>query len=296
MKVRSILLLLTVFMLTFACTTKEAKQEKQIEEDTEALSTDARKIMPNLPSPNEYAAILHSTGAEFNPLILNDPANLPGYITRREKAVANLGVYFFDLGYCVAFKDREFVNKYYDVSHNLSLQLGIEKSFMEVMMKRYKENIDANDSLKAYFKDTYSKAAEELGSSEEESTYYRSIFLAGFYIEGLFNMLEVIESYPKDILPDDQRFIILMPIVKSVLSQKDNVKKLAEMLEINVKGDDDDEYYATSFRDLINTYEKLDVDDKIANNKGSELLNDGVMLELMSKVDMIRSEVVKRLD
>ena len=69
-----------------------------------------------------------------------------------------------------------------------------------------------------------------------------------------------------------------------------------EMLEINVKGDDNDEYYATSFRDLINTYEKLDVDDKIANNLGSELLNDGVMLELMSKVDMIRSEVVKRLD
>ncbi|GAG76246.1 unnamed protein product, partial [marine sediment metagenome] len=67
----------------------------------------------------------------------------------------------------------------------MSLQLGIEKSFMEVMMTRYKENIDANDSLKAYFKDTYSKAAEELGSSEEERTYYRSIFLAGFYIEGL---------------------------------------------------------------------------------------------------------------
>jgi hypothetical protein len=296
MKVKSILLLFTVFILIFACTTKEAKEDAQIEEETKALSKDARKIMPNLPSPNEYAAILHSTGAEFNPMILNDPENLPGYLGGREKAVANLGVYFFDLGYCVAFRDREYYNKYYDVCHNLSIELGIEKSFMEVMMTRFKENLDANDSLKAYFRDTYLKAAEELGTSEEESTYYRTIFLAGFYMEGLFNMLEMIESYPKDILPDDQRFIILMPLVKSVLKQKDNLKKLTEMLEINIKGDDNDEYYATAFRDLIETYERLDVDDKIANNQGTELLNDGVMLELMGKVDMIRSEIVKGSD
>ena len=296
MKVRSILLLFTVFLLTFACTTKEAKEDEQITEETETLKKDARKIMPNLPSPNEYAAILHSTGAEFNPMILNPPENLPGYLGGREKAVANLGVYFFDLGYCVAFQDREYVDKYYDVSHNLAIELGIEKSFMEVMMSRYKENIEANDSLKAYFRDTYRKAAEELGTNENESTYYRTIFLAGFYIEGLYNMLEMIESYPKDILPDDQRFVILMPLVKSVLSQKDNVKKLADMLEINVKGDDNDEYYAKAFMDLIDTYYRLDVDDKIANNQGAELLNDGVMLELMSKVDMIRSEVVKGLE
>jgi len=86
-----------------------------------------------------------------------------------------------------------------------------------------------------------------------------------------------------------------MPIAKSVLAQEKNVKTLADMLEIDYTDADDDEYYATAFRNLINTYEKLDVDDKIANNQGAELLNDAVMIQLMAEVDAIRSEVVKVL-
>lgn len=295
MKISNLLLIFAIFVTIFSCTSKDAKQEAQIEEDTKPLSEAAQKIMPNLPPPNEYAAILNSTGAEFNPLILNDVANVPGYLGKMEKSVANLGIYFFDLGYSVAYKERDYIDKYYDACHNLSIELGIEKRFMELIMGRFEENIEQNDSLKAYFQDAYKKASSSMGGTEEENAYYRTIFLAGFYIEGLHNMLEIIESYPKDILPDDQRFIILMPLAKSVLNQEKNIKTLAEMLEIDYTDSDDDEYYATAFRSLINTYEKLNVEDKIANNQGAELLNDEVMIELMSKVDMIRSEIVKTL-
>jgi len=295
MKISNLLLILAISVMIFACTSRDAKEKAQIEEDTKPLQEAAQKIMPNLPPPNEYAAILNSTGAEFNPLILNDVANMPGYLGRMEKSVANLGVYFFDLGYCVAYQERENVDKYYDVCHNLSIELGIEKNFMELIMIRFEENLEKNDSLKAYFKDAYRKASNDLGGDENERSYYRAIFLAGFYIEGLYNMLEVIESYPKDILPDDQRFVILMPLAKSVLAQEKNMKTLAEMLEIDYTDADDDEYYTTAFRDLINTYERLNVDDKIANNQGAELLNDEVMIELMAKVDMIRSKIVKQL-
>ncbi len=295
MKISNLLLILLASTLIFACQSKDAKEKAQMEEDTKPLQEAAKKIMPNLPPPNEYAAILQSTGAEFNPLILNDVENMPGYLVPREKAVANLGVYFFDLGYCVAYQQRDHVDKYYDVCHNLAIELGIEKSFMEVIMLRFQENIEQNDSLKAYFRESYRKASNSIGSTEGERSYYRTIFLAGFYIEGLYNMLEVIESYPKDILPDDQRFLILMPLAKSVLAQEKNIKSLAEMLELDYTDADNDEYYATSFRNLINTYEKLDVDDKIANNQGAELLNDEVMIELMAQVDAIRSNIVKQL-
>ena len=296
MKVSNLLLIFVFSLFIFSCTSrKDAKQEVQIEEDTKPLAEAAEKIMPKLPPPNEYAAILHSTGAEFNPLILNDVANMSGYLGRMEKSLANLGVYFFDLGYCVAYRESEHVDKYYDVCHNLAIEVGAEKQFMAVVMTRFKENIDQNDSLKAYFSEAYSKATNITESSEEENAYYRTIFLAGFYIEGLFNMLEKIESYPKDILPDDQRFVVLMPLAKAALSQKENLVNLAEMLEIDYTDNDDDEYYATAFRDLISTYEKLDVDEAIAQNKGQELLNDEVMIELMSKVDMIRSQIVKTL-
>ena len=295
MKISNLILILVASMMIFACQSKDSKNKAKIEEDTKPLQEDARKIMPNLPPPNEYAAILHSTGAEFNPMILNDVENMAGYMVPREKAVANLGVYFFDLGYSVAYQERDHVNAYYNVCHNMAIELGIEKSFMEVIMLRFEENIENNDSLKAYFKNSYNKASNSVGNTEGERSYYRTLFLAGFYIEGLYNMLEVIESYPKDILPDDQRFLILMPLAKSVLAQEKNIKTLAEMLEIDYTDEDNDEYYATAFRNLINTYEKLDVDDKIANNQGAELLNDAVMIQLMAEVDDIRSHLVKTL-
>ena len=295
MKISNLILILVASMMIFACQSKDSKNKAKIEEDTKPLQEDARKIMPNLPPPYEYAAILHSTGAEFNPMILNDVDNMAGYMVPREKAVANLGVYFFDLGYSVAYQERDHVNAYYNVCHNMAIELGIEKSFMEVIMLRFEENIENNDSLKAYFKNSYNKASNSVGNTEGERSYYRTLFLAGFYIEGLYNMLEVIESYPKDILPDDQRFLILMPLAKSVLAQEKNIKTLAEMLEIDYTDEDNDEYYATAFRNLINTYEKLDVDDKIANNQGAELLNDAVMIQLMAEVDDIRSHLVKTL-
>jgi hypothetical protein len=295
MKINKLILILFASVMIFACQPRDAKEKAQIEEDTKPLQEEAQRIMPNLPPPNEYAAILQSTGAEFNPLILNDVDNMTGYLGIKEKAVANLGVYFFDLGYAVAFKQPEHVDMYYDVCHELAVELGVEKSFMEVIMLRFEENIEQNDSLKAYFRESYQKASNTIGETEEERSYYRTLFLAGFYIEGLYNILEVIESYPKDILPDDQRFLVLMPLAKSVLAQEKNIKTLTELLEINYTDEDNDEYYATAFRDLIGTYERLEVDDKIANNQGTELLNDEVMIELMAKVDMIRSQVVKQL-
>jgi hypothetical protein len=295
MKISNLLLTLTIPAMIFACQSRDSKEKAQAEEDTKPLQEAARKIMPNLPPPNEYAAILQSTGAEFNPLILNDVDNMPGYLGKMEKSVANLGVYFFDLGYSVAYQQRDYVDKYYDVCHKLSIDLGIEKNFMELIMVRFEENIEQSDSLKAYFRESYNKASSSLGDNENENAYYRTIFLAGFYIEGIYNILEVIESYPKDILPDDQRFVVLMPLAKAVLAQEPNIKTLAEMLEIDYTDEDNDEYYATALRDLIGTYERLEVDDKIANNLGADLLNDEVMIELMTKVDMIRMEIVKQL-
>ena len=131
--------------MIFACKSRDSKEKAQIEEATKPLKEEALKIMPNLPSPNEYAAILQSTGADFNPLILNDVSKMSGYLGEPEKAMANMGVYFFDLGYCVAYNEREYLDKYYNVCYDMAKELGVEKRFLEVIMGRYHENIDKND-------------------------------------------------------------------------------------------------------------------------------------------------------
>ncbi len=51
-------------------------------------------------------------------------------------------------------------------------------------------------------------------------------------------------------------------------------------------------YYATAFEELIGVYNRLNVEDKIANNQGIELMNDAVVQELSDKVNAIRSKIV----
>ena len=46
------------------------------------------------------------------------------------------------------------------------------------------------------------------------------LVLAGSFIEGLYLAIEVIETYPKDVLDADTRNLILEPLVKVVLDQE----------------------------------------------------------------------------
>ena len=51
-------------------------------------------------------------------------------------------------------------------------------------------------------------------------------------------------------------------------------------------------YYMNAFDELIAIYDRLKVDEKIANNQGVELMNDAVVMELNEKVNAIRNKVL----
>ena len=51
-------------------------------------------------------------------------------------------------------------------------------------------------------------------------------------------------------------------------------------------------YYKTALEELIATYDKLDLEEKIKNNKVNELLTDSVIKELSEKVNVIRNKAV----
>lgn len=280
-------------LLVFSCQNKNAKEEASVENAVEEIQSDRATVLPQMKSPAEFAALLQSTGAEFNPLFLSDPNKASGYLATPEKAVVMLGAYMFDLGYSIAFKERDYVDKYYTASHMLATELGAEKTFLALLMNRYKENIEANDSLKLYFEETYKHATENVREGDVASGYYRTLFLAGFYVEGLFALLEMIEDYPKDMLPDDARMTILMPVIKTVLNQEPNIRNIYGMLKENVLSDDnrDQEIYM-AFTDLIATYDNLNIQSKIDSNQGGDLLSDETFLDLIRKVDVIRAKMV----
>jgi len=293
MKAVNILLIFTILAMGISCQQKTQKEEEQTSEIKDEGRADFRKVMPNFPSAAEFSAIIQSTGADFNPDILTDPSVADHYTSTKEKSAAMLGMYMYDLGYCVAFRKPDYTEKYYNAALSLAQFLGAEKGFLEMLMERYEENINANDSVKAYFKEAYQHAVQTFGTSEQEREYLRTIFLAGFYIEGLNNMLQVINTYPRDILDNEQAVLILMPIIKAVLRQKDNIYNLSRMLDEKVFELDNDVEYQNAFSQLNETYLKLNVDQLIEENRLQEILNNETLQALITRVDEIRDKILK---
>lgn len=293
MKTINFLLIFCCFAVGISC---QQKPEQQAEEQTPVVTENARadfkKVMPNFPSAAEFSAQLQAAGVDFNPAILTDPDKAEQYATVNEKSAAMLGAYMYDLGYCAAFKKSSYTQEYFKAAQLLAQKLGGEKGFLEMLMDRYQDNINQNDSIKAYFEETYKHAVQHLGETSNQQEYLRTIFLAGFYIEGLHNLLQVINTYPMDVLSPDQAKVMLTPVINSVLRQKDNVYNLSLMLNEKVFELDNDIEYQNAFSQLNDLYSRLNVDQLIAENRVHEVMNNDVLQEMITKVNEIRNRLV----
>jgi len=289
--------LLSALMLTallISCSgNKEAKTETQPSAEFEtARST----FFTNLKVPAEVAAQLEATAAEFNPSLLSDPKMASRYTSDEVKAAANLGIYLSDLNYSVAYKQKEYTKELFTASHDLSKAIGLEEAALGYLMIRYNQNIEQNDSVKTIVNDLFDKSTASLQGTEREKL--AGIAMAAYQIENIHLALGILQSYPKDMLPSDARTMILIPVFRTALMQQQNIETIYMFLKsiadpLNPDANPNYAYYSNAFGDLIATYKKLDVNDKMANNRGLELMNDAVVQELNTKVNAIRDKVIQ---
>ena len=289
---KKLVCILSVSAIVLSC---QKKQEATDTEVSQAFAIERRAFFSNLKAPAQAAAQLQATSAEFNASLMNDPLNYPSYANDHTKAAANLGIYLSDLNYSVAYKQSANTKDLFAAAHELSRAIGIEQNILEFLSKRYHDNIAQNDSVKAVIDELFEKSTAALQGTQREKLV--GIAMAAFQIETLHLAIGVIESYPKDMLPDDERTQKLIPLFNLVLDQKKNVENIYAFLKTIVDPLNPDKnpnyiYYATSFEELIGVYNKLNVDEKIANNQGIELMNDAVIEELGEKVNAIRNKIV----
>ena len=290
---KNLLSLLFLATLLFSC-----QKNKQSAEDTKpspSFEKERNAFFNNLRSPAEAAAILQATGADFNASLINESSRYPEYGNNPVKAAANLGVYLSDLNYCVAYKQTAITRDLFTAALGLSKVVGVEQPVLDFLMKRYSENIAQNDSVKLVLNELYDKSTASLKGTESE--HLVGIAMAAYQIENLHLALGLIRTYPKDMLPTDSRTLILVPVFKMVLDQKQNVENIYGFLRSITDPLDPNKnpnlpYYATAFEGLINTYGKLDISGKIANNQGLDLMKDEVAIELSERVEAIRGKVV----
>lgn len=295
---KKVLIVLFLGSVTISChrsSESTENNENTSSPESKAFYNERNAFFNNLMAPTEAAAQLQATGAEFDRNLMNSPQSFPQYTKNEVKAAANLGVYLSDLNYSIAYKQTADTKEYFTAVHELSIVTGIEKSILEFLTKRYHDNITQNDSVKNIVTDLLAKSTRDLQGTEREKL--AGIAMGAYQIENLHLALGILESYPEDMLPDDDRARNLVPIIKMVIGQRFNVENIYHFLKTysdpkNPEKNPNYLYYSNAFEELIAVYRKLDVEEKIANNQGVELMDDEVVKELSEKVNVIRDKIV----
>jgi len=285
----TILTLILTFGLWF-CGSKKEKNDNsdEFKQAEESLKDEIKDVVYNIPSPSEIPYMLQATGAEFNQGLLSDRKKVDQYLTRNDKAALNLGVYAADIGYLVSYdKTQEAIN-YLNASKKLADGLGVLGSFDVTLLKRFEANIAVKDSLSKMVNQAIRQTEKYLKNDNRNKP--AALMLTGSFIEGLSISTGLIKSYPKDILKDDDRNLILTPIISVVFNQRKSVDELIKMLG-TVEQSDPITSLLTDLTSLQASYKAMNIEEKIKNNRSDLILNDKNLTELTTTIEKLRKSI-----
>ncbi|NJN25834.1 MAG: hypothetical protein HC819_07630 [Cyclobacteriaceae bacterium] len=286
------ILLAVVLSILVACgtDTKKGDASKEFDEAQSQMSENFQKAIRDIPPPAEIPYIIQSTGADFNPNIINDHKKYESYTTSAKKAAFNLGVYATDIGYLSSYGKTQEALNYMDVSLKLTESIGAQDAVDFAVLERFENNLSNPDSLANIINLVIENSDEYLQSNDRNNI--AALMIGGTFIEALYISTQIIDTYPKDLLPDDQRLQILSPMVQMLVKQKESLKDVIELLEGVDNKEDWEIATINSLNELYENYTKFDPMGKIAEGKGNEVLNDEVLSRLTTQVDSIRTNVV----
>jgi len=287
------ILLAIVISILLACGSDKKKSSESAKEFDDAQGQMKEKIdsvIRNIPSPAEIPYIIQSTGADFNPNIINDPKKYESYTISVKKAAFNLGIYATDIGYLSSYGRTQDALNYMDVCLKLTESVGAQDAIDVAVLERFEKNLSNPDSLGSIIDQVIANSDSYLQANDRNNI--AALMIGGTFIEALYISTQIIDTYPKDLLPDDMRLQVLSPLVQMLVKQKDSLKDVIDLLEsVN---DKEDWVIATinSLQELYDNYTKFDPMGKIRDGRGNEVLNDEVLSRLTLQVDSIRSLVV----
>jgi len=286
-------LLVTSVALAIVSCGPSAKQEDKSEEfkqAQESLKDQIQDVVYNIPSPSEIPYLLQATGADFNQSLVNDRKKVDQYSTRNDKAALNLGIYAADIGYLSSYDKTQEAIEYLGAAKGLADNLGVIGTFDPEVLKRFEANISNKDSLAALLNQSVQKTDKYL--KDDSRNKLAALMVTGSFIEGLSISTGLIKTYPKNLLPNDQRNLILTPLIRVILEQERSVDELIKMLSA-VDQAEPVAGIVTDLTALQASYRGLNIDEQIKNNKANLVLTDKNLVEITTIVDKLRSSIIQ---
>ena len=278
------------FLGSCGSSTKEtAENSDEFKQAEESLKDQIKDVVYNIPSPSEIPYLLQATGAEFNQGLLNDRKKVDQYMSRNDKAALNLGAYVADIGYLSSYDKTQEAIDYLHSAKKLADNLGVIGSFDVDVLKKFEANISNKDSLASLLNEAVQKTDKYL--KDDSRNKLSALMVTGSFIEGLSISTGLIKSYPRNLLKDDQRNLVLTPLMRVILQQEKSVDELSKMLS-TVEQSDPVTTIQADLTALQASYRALNIDEQIKNNRSDLVLTDKNLLEITKIVEKMRKEIV----
>jgi len=283
-------LLITLVLWSCGTSKKDENSSEEFKQAEESLKDQIKDVVYNIPSPTEIPYLLEATGAEFNPSFINDRKKVDSYAARNDKAALNLGVYAADIGYLTSYDKTQEAIDYLNATKTLADNLGVIGSFDVDILKKFEANIANKDSLASLLNETVQKTDRYL--KDDNRNKLASLMVTGSFVEGLYISTGLIKSYPKNILPDDARNLVLTPLMRVVLQQEKSVSELLSMLS-TVEQTDPVTTIVADLTALDASYRALNIDEQIKNNRADLVLSDKNLVDITNIVEKMRKSIVE---
>ena len=231
---------------------------------------------------------MQSTGVELDEGLVNDLDNVDNYQGDDDKSAMNLGVYATDVGYLSSYEKAQEALNYFSKMKGLADQVGVTTSVDTEVISRFEENLTSKDSLADIIDETLSNTDEHLKNSGRNRT--AALVLAGSFTEGLYIASSLVKNYPRDILTEENRKLILIPLVRLILDQEKPLSDLNALLG-SLESDATVDELKSMTADLMTQYDALDIQEKIKNNEGVSLLEDEALVGLTDQISAIRDYI-----
>jgi hypothetical protein len=292
---RPVYFILSSFLLVFlsSCGSSNSDKDKnsdEFKEAEESLQKQIQEVIYNIPKPTEIPYVLQATGAEFNANLINSDGKAAKYINLTDKAALNLGVYTADIGYLTSYEKTQEAIDYLNACKSLADGLGVIGTFDLEILKRFEANISNKDSLAILLDETAKQTEKFL--KDDSRNKLAALVVSGSFVEGLYISTGLIKSYPRNILPDDARNLILTPIIQVVLKQKASVTDLLKMLS-SVEQTGPVAGMVSDLQELEKAYAALNVTEQIKSNRADLVLTDKNLEQITKVVEKMRNSIVE---
>ncbi|MBT3648456.1 MAG: hypothetical protein HN542_09485 [Flavobacteriales bacterium] len=174
---------------------QEADADSTVAEvETQSLGFDAQGGSSYaVPSPNELFSIIKDSHLPYVDGLVS--TEQPNYETSKEQAL-NFGRLTADIAYTASYEKFQESITNFDNLRKIGNDLGISYVFDELLVNRFKSNMDNADSLEVISSGTYQSIIAQLEENEKGSTL--AIIAAGGFVESIYLLTTLIGEYQDD--------------------------------------------------------------------------------------------------